>query len=117
MTTLNLPTGGGLHAAKPLDRLSSAKNIGDLFFSDSSRFRWKRLNGLNQIVAVKSPKHIRDANNNNVNVNYDDDINSNFSLPLASSVSEFGFLFFYWKLFVTTPYICLLMCGLLLMID
>lgn len=89
MSTLNLPA-GGLHAAlksdaaKSLDRLSSAKNIGDLFFSDS-RFHRKRMNGLNQIVAVKSPDHIRGANNN-VHASYDDD-NSNFNVPVTSSVS------------------------------
>ncbi|MCD7451919.1 hypothetical protein HAX54_014108 [Datura stramonium] len=93
MATLNLPT-GGLHAlksdaAKPaasLDRLSSAKNVGDLFFSDSRCHR-KRVNAWNQIVAVKSPDHIRAANGN-VHANYDD--NSNFNLPVTSSSSGYN---------------------------
>lgn len=99
MAALNLHT-GGLHAAlksdvavksaASLDRLSSAKNIGDLFFSDLS-FHRKRVNGLCQIVAVKSPDHIRGANNN-VHASYDDDDNSNFNLPLTSSVSQSSFV-------------------------
>lgn len=92
MATLNLPT-GGIHAAAAksatsVDRLSSAKNIGDLFFADSSRFHRKRVNGLNQIVAVKSPDHIR-SGNNNVHANYDDD--DNFNLPVTVSQSSFLF--------------------------
>lgn len=91
MATLNLPT-GGIHAAAAksatsVDRLSSAKNIGDLFFADSSRFHRKRVNGLNQIVAVKSPDHIR-SGNNNVHANYDDD--DNFNLPVTSSTYSLG---------------------------
>lgn len=97
MATLNLHT-GGLHtalksdaaakSAASLDRLSSAKNIGDLFFSDL-RFHRKRVNGLSQIVAVKSPDHIRGANNN-VHASYDDDDNSNFNVPLTSSSSPYS---------------------------
>ncbi|XP_009792817.1 pyruvate kinase isozyme G, chloroplastic [Nicotiana sylvestris] len=74
MATMNLPT--GLHvAAKPasLDRLSSAKNVGDLFFSDS-RHR-KRVNTWNQIMAVQSLEHIHGVNNN-VYANY-----VNFNVP------------------------------------
>ncbi|NP_001313038.1 pyruvate kinase isozyme G, chloroplastic [Nicotiana tabacum] len=74
MATMNLPT--GLHvAAKPasLDRLSSAKNVGDLFFSDS-RHR-KRVNTSNQIMAVQSLEHIHGVNNN-VYANY-----VNFNVP------------------------------------
>ncbi|KAJ8568329.1 hypothetical protein K7X08_027862 [Anisodus acutangulus] len=85
---MNLPI--GQHAwksdvAKPatsLDRLSSAKNLGDLFFSDSRCHR-KR----NQIVAVKSPYYIRGANNN-VHANYDD--NTNFNLPVTSSSNGYS---------------------------
>ncbi|KAK4369622.1 hypothetical protein RND71_013414 [Anisodus tanguticus] len=88
MATMNLPT--GQHAwksdvAKPatsLDRLSSAKNLGDLFFSDSRCHR-KR----NQIVTVKSPYYIRGANNN-VHANYDD--NTNFNLPVTSSSNGYN---------------------------
>ncbi|OIT40168.1 PREDICTED: pyruvate kinase isozyme G, chloroplastic [Nicotiana attenuata] len=80
MATMNLPT--GLHAAaKPasLDRLSSAKNVGDLFFSDS-RHR-KRVNTWNQIMAVQSPEHIHGVNNN-VYANY-----VNFNVPSSSGYS------------------------------
>lgn len=81
MATMNLPT--GLHvAAKPasLDRLSSAKNVGDLFFSDS-RHR-KRVNTSNQIMAVQSLEHIHGVNNN-VYANY-----VNFNVPSVSFFSS-----------------------------
>lgn len=70
-------------SSSSLDRLSSAKNIGDLFMSDT---RWRRVNGLNQIVAVKSPDHIRGANTN-VHANYDDNNNTSFNVPVMSSSS------------------------------
>ncbi|XP_060207565.1 pyruvate kinase isozyme G, chloroplastic [Lycium barbarum] len=80
MATLNLPTTGlpslKSDAAKypSLDRLSSAKNVADLFFFSDYRINRRRVNGLNnQIVAVKSPDHIRGVNTN-VHANYDNNI-------------------------------------------